>query len=277
MSAEFRSFQTLKSTGRILRLREKDFCFLCPFLFKGRFLSGEETRDFDTGRNFPFWGITFRDAGDMKFPPETGIQQENRKNLYTVLGLDGAGAGYPLRVKLVHSKKVFYCFQKKGTFPENLGEGDGIICSPDSGIPFVTCADCMPVYVYDVVNSNRAVFHSGWRGTGIVSTGIALMKEKTTPENLAVVIGPHIRDCCYRVDKNRAEYFAGNFTPSAVKFRDGNYYLSLLEANLFLLAQSGIPEENILVFDECTSCNPLWGSFRREGPENFTRMAAFIL
>ena len=129
MSAEFRDFQTLKSTGRILRLREKDFCFLCPFLFKGRFLSGEETRDFDTGRNFPFWGITFRDAGDMKFPPETGIQQENRKNLYTVLGLDGPGAGYPLRVKLVHSKKVFYCSQKKGTFPENLGEGDGIICN----------------------------------------------------------------------------------------------------------------------------------------------------
>lgn len=277
MRALFRNFEALKSTGKILRFRERDFCFLCPFLFKGRFLSGEETRDFDTGRNFPFWGITFRNAGDMKFPPETGIQQENRQNLYSVLGTDGSGQGYPLRLKLVHSKKVFCCSPGNGTFPENLGEGDGIICPPDGGVPVVTCADCMPLYIYDTVNSYRAVLHSGWKGTGIVSYGIGLMKEKTSPENLAVVIGPHIRDCCYRVDKARSEYFAGNFTPSAVKFRNGGYYLSLLEANLFLLAQAGIPEENILVFDECTACNSLWGSFRREGPENFTRMAAFIL
>lgn len=277
MSAWFRNFEALKPTGKILRFCEKDFCFLCPFLFKGRFLPSGEDGSSGTAENSPFWGITFRNAGDMKFPPETGIQQENRKNLYSVLGLDGAVAGYPLRAKLVHSKKIFYCTPEDGTFPENLGEGDGIICPSGGGVPIVTCADCMPIYIYDTVNSYRAVLHSGWKGTGIVSHGVGLMKQKTSPENLAVVIGPHIRGCCYRVDKTRSEYFAGNFTPSAVKSRNGDFYLSLLEANLFLLAKSGIPEENILVFDECTSCNSLWGSFRREGPENFTRMAAFIL
>lgn len=278
MSVEFRKFESLRKNGKIHRSGDRDFCFLCPFFYKGSFLSSYDSTGTGAGKKTPFWGLTLRSAGDMKFPPENMEQNENRENLYSVLGLGNNGKRNPVRLKLIHSKKIFL-FSGGGekTVPENAGEGDGIICSPDSGVPVITCADCMPIYVYDTESSFRAVFHSGWKGTGIIREGIELFKKKTLPGKLSVVIGPHIHDCCYTVDAERTEYFRANFTPDSVKEINGVYHLSLLKANLFLLLKAGIPEENILVLDECTACNPLFGSFRREGAASFTRMAAFVI
>ena len=56
------------------------------------------------------------------------------------------------------------------------------------------------------------------------------------------------------------------------------FRLSLLQANLWVLKNCGIQEENIVLLDECTCCNPLFGSNRREtaGGTNFTVQLAFV-
>ena len=53
----------------------------------------------------------------------------------------------------------------------------------------------------------------------------------------------------------------------SVKWKNGEgklYRLSLEKANLNLLEKAGVWEENIAVCSECTCCNELLGSNRRE-------------
>ena len=118
--------------------------------------------------------------------------------------------------------------------------------------------------------------------------------------NYCVAIGPHIHNCCYIVDSNRAEFFTDNFGNECVKPLEKNvhvdwkfsetckdrtlYRLSLAQANLFLLQKIGVKKENIFVHEDCTCCskNGFYGSNRRETLEsgksdNFTVQAAFIV
>ena len=57
------------------------------------------------------------------------------------------------------------------------------------------------------------------------------------------------------------------------------YRLSLEEANLADLKKTGIPSENITICQDCTCCNLVFGSNRRETAEGtaFTVQAAWIL
>ena len=60
-------------------------------------------------------------------------------------------------------------------------------------------------------------------------------------ENFCVVMGPHIRECCYTVDEERAKYFRVNFTPdcvSRVSKDSSSWSLSLLKANLAVLREA---------------------------------------
>jgi copper oxidase (laccase) domain-containing protein len=56
------------------------------------------------------------------------------------------------------------------------------------------------------------------------------------------------------------------------------YSLSLAKANLAVLAEMGVPENNIAVSNDCTCCNPIFGSFRRQNPVEgtFTVQAAWV-
>jgi copper oxidase (laccase) domain-containing protein len=95
------------------------------------------------------------------------------------------------------------------------------------------------------------------------------------PERLAVSIGPGIGPCCYEVPRGRFEEFRSRFGEKAVARGDGNgHRLDLRGANIALLEEVGVVD--ITVVSDCTACGRGLGSFRREGPAAFTRMAAFI-
>jgi YfiH family protein len=149
----------------------------------------------------------------------------------------------------------------------------------------VTVADCLPVFLYDTGSGAFGLLHSGWRGTGIVLSALALMKERwhTRPEALAAVLGPCIGVCCYQVDGERAAAFEGEFggggpyplgpvTERRVQ-AEGNprRYLNLRAANARLLAAAGV--RHIAVCGDCTFTDERLGSYRREG-RDYTRMAA---
>ncbi len=229
-------------------------------------------------------------AGSMRFRWDE--KNEVRDNFFLNL-FNNEKKIVPL--ELIHSKIVYAVdeeFDTKGL------QGDGIITCNENLVPVITVADCMPIYLWDNKTGCFGVLHSGWKGTGIVSEALFLAHEKygANPSDFCIVIGSHIRDCCYSIDEQRADYFAENFCDDCVEKKpdSNNYRLSLEKANVFLLEKAGVKKENIQILGECTCCSKnkdgsgQYGSFRRqtahfppnsplkEMQKHFTPMAAFM-
>ncbi|MCR4790822.1 MAG: polyphenol oxidase family protein [Treponemataceae bacterium] len=197
-------------------------------------------------------------------------------------------------IELIHSKEIVTVRSEKEAdqLIEKQVKADGIITNNKNLIPVITVADCMPIFVYAEKEGKVLAFgvlHSGWKGSGICCKAVEILESQFQAEKKGIyfLLGPHIRDCCYRVDSERAEYFSKNFTPDCLKKNsDSSFQLSLEKANLALLEKIGIDRKNIMLTKECTCCakdeqgNPLFGSFRREhlleGKEKFRAMAASI-
>ena len=217
----------------------------------------------------PEIGMTMKKAGSMRF--RWNETNPNRQAfLSSLAGEDKQIAA----VELIHSQTVFAIDSADEVFE---CQGDGIITTNKNIIPVITVADCMPIFIYEPHTEVFGILHSGWKGTGIVRNAIELAQKKygSKPENFCVVMGPHIHDCCYNVDEERAQYFRVNFTPDCVKeilpstpgYNPTNpyrYRLSLAKANLSILREMGINEGSLCVYNDCTCCDSKFGSFRRE-------------
>jgi YfiH family protein len=199
-----------------------------------------------------------------------------RLSLFRSLGLD------PARVYActqVHSRDVLEAGRK---IPNSGPRADGLISRDREVTLSVTVADCLPVFLYDTEKGGLALVHSGWKGTGIALNALRLMEERwrTRPEDVAAVLGPCIRRCCYCVDRERARLFDAEFggpggefpLGPAVSESGGRFFLDLQAANARLLAGAGV--RNIAVCGDCTFTDERLGSFRREGPQAYTKMAA---
>lgn len=254
---------------------QKFVCF--PFIKNNQPMKGD----------VPNCGITLRSAGTMRF--RWNETNQNRNELLSQI----AGNCIPTPVQLNHTHDVFCISNPEET---NQKIGDGIITTNKTIMPVVTVADCVPIYLYDSVTGVFGIVHSGWKGTGIAVDAIKLAEKRfgSKAEDFSVVIGPHIHECCYIVDQNRASYFSNNFTPSCISKLDENvkvewnngegplYRLSLEKANLAALKKAGVIDENIAVCSDCTCCNEIYGSNRRETklfgkPDAFTVQAAFVI
>lgn len=259
-----------------------------PFYANGKPLSESE--------NHARWGMTLLAANSMRF--RWNETNENRTNtLKEILkelkkpvctgncGSNESACDCKLRLaplELIHSKEVFIAERESDT--KGL-QGDGIITKNPLLVPTVTVADCVPIFLYDRESKAIGAFHSGWKGTGIAAVGVQKMKEEfgSKPENISAAIGAHIGECCYYVDEARAAYFTENFGEKCIKKAENPanpkdvelierfpYRLSLTDANLFVLKQAGIKEENIVVAEDCTCCTQfasgkhVFGSFRRQ-------------
>jgi polyphenol oxidase len=97
----------------------------------------------------------------------------------------------------------------------------------------------------------------------------------TWPNDVRATIGPGIGACCYAVPEERANRFAADFGADSVTRReDGRPALDLRAANVSLLAAAGV--EDIAMVRDCTSCTASLGSFRRQGPQEYTLMLAWV-
>lgn len=223
------------------------------FIYKGSFV--------DDG---PVFGMTDFSMGSMRFR-----WNENNLNRNTFLKNLCGKDKEPAALELIHSKIVF---DIKDSSELNLKQGDGIITQNKNLVPVVTVADCVPIFIFDVLSKTFGALHSGWKGTGIVGQAIEILEKKysSKPSDICVAIGPHIGSCCYSVTEERAKYFSENFSSDCVeKISDDKYSLSLTKANLAVLKKHSIPEDNIKVIDDCTCCckkegKNVYGSFRRQ-------------
>jgi polyphenol oxidase len=208
--------------------------------------------------------VSAKGAGNMG--PSWEKTNRNRVKLYNELGIR------PESVRVLrqeHTKRVFRAEHRGLDMPA----GDGLICSDPRLTLGVTVADCLPVFLYHSSGVPYGIVHSGWKGTGIAGIAVQLMASEygAAPKEIHAVIGPGIGSCCYRVDAERADYFAREFGENTVV---GGSRLDLRQANINVLEKAGI--EHIAVCRDCTSCTGELGSYRREGPEKFTRMIALI-
>lgn len=228
--------------------------------------------------------LTLLNHGSMRF--KWDLENTHRNNFFNSI-LEPQKKLVPLQ--LSHSKIVIAA--EKYTDTLNIF-ADGIITCNKDLVPIVTVADCMPIYIFDPITGCFGVLHSGWKGTGIVIEALKLAKDKynAKAQDFRIIIGPHIKKCCYTVEKERAELFDKNISSSCIEKIDENTFrLSLEEANIEILKNFGIPRENITIIGSCTNCtspnNPVYGSFRRqtssldlpleEKLQHFTPMAAF--
>lgn len=248
------------------------------------------------------WGMTLCKAGSMRF--RWNETNPNRENNFSKIFPDKTHIVVPLQ--LDHTKIVYDIKTSEDT-KEKIG--DGIITKNPLLVPTITIADCMPIFLYDPITEVFGIVHSGWKGTGIVSEAIKLAERNygARAEDFLVVLGPHIHDCCYIVNNERADYFAQNFSPECIEpleldslskegvegkklpafvWNNGNgplFRLSLEKANLSVLKECGVNDSNITVCEDCTACTKgnIFGSNRREtaakGKENFTVIAGFVI
>jgi polyphenol oxidase len=138
----------------------------------------------------------------------------------------------------------------------------------------VTVADCMPIWLLDRRSGAFGILHSGWRGTGILGVAMRAIARRfgSDPGSISVILGPAIGCCCYAVGEERAEAFAAEHGEGSVSRSGGRWRLDLRAANISIAERAGAG--SLLSIEACTSCDPRLGSYRRQGPDSFTRMLA---
>ena len=128
----------------------------------------------------------------------------------------------------------------------------------------IRTADCVPVLIFDPIHRAIGLAHAGWRGTykNIASKTAQRMQKEfgSRLSDLKIVLGPSIRQCCYKVGEEFRDYF-----PTRVKDRGGNLFVDVAGANHDQLLKAGALPENILDCGICTCCNKEYFSFRRDG------------
>ncbi len=246
--------------------------------------------------NSPVCGLSLLDAGSMRF--RWNEENSNREKLSLMKSIAGSKQQEFVPIQLDHTHIVY---DVKDVCDTKNKIGDGLITKNPALIPTVTVADCMPLYLWEPETEVFGLVHSGWKGTGIVADAIKLAGQNygAKPENFYIVTGPHIRDCCYIVNEERAAWFSENFTPDCVRpleagvevsWNNGGgplFRLSLEKANLAAIKKAGVPTENVWIHPACTCSTKkdgrfIYGSNRRETaaagrPDHFTVQAAFIM
>lgn len=170
--------------------------------------------------------------------------------------------------------------------PRPYQDVDGLITN-EPGVTLATFyADCVPLYLVDPVKKAVGLSHSGWRGTtgkiGKVTVEAMEQEFSSRPEDILAVIGPSICQDCYEVSEDVAEAFRSAYPPTVwerllLKKENGKYQLNLWEACRENFLEAGIPENNIVMPEICTCCNPGFLFSHRASKGKRGNLAAFLM
>lgn len=178
---------------------------------------------------------------------------QNRTLALQQLGLSISSLSY---LKQVHGSTVNLA--KAGQ-----QEGDALVTNEKGLVLAISIADCYPILFYDETEKVIGAAHAGWRGTvgKIAGNTISKMKELgADPRNMKVAIGQGICFDNFEVGNEVIEQFEqAGFPTGCWK----NNKIDLVLCNIFVLKQSGVPEENIWAMNRCTFENDFF-SYRRD-------------
>lgn len=196
----------------------------------------------------PFSSLNFGGSDDA---PENIA--ENRKRALLAAGMD---PGNVARLNQVHGNVV--CVAQPGN-----QTGDALVTNEKGLTLAIGAADCYPLLFHDAKHNSIGAAHAGWKGTlaRIAKNTIeAMEKLGAERKEIHVAIGPGISGKNYEVSEEVIEQFrAAGFPSSCWEGRK----LDLLQANKFVLRESGIAEENIWALGRCTTEDDFF-SYRRD-------------
>lgn len=183
---------------------------------------------------------------------------KNREAFYNELRLTTSQIAIQ---RQIHSE-IITLVEKPGV----IGESDGMITKMKNIGLAVSTADCVPIFIYDKDKQVIAGIHSGWRGTQkqILRKALETLKEKfnSVPADLYLYVGPSISQRNYEVGAEVADQFDKKYSSKS----DGKIYLDVVQANLDMIYDFGIPKNQIEVSNLCSyEEKELLHSFRRDG------------
>ncbi|MDR3112099.1 MAG: peptidoglycan editing factor PgeF [Elusimicrobiota bacterium] len=185
--------------------------------------------------------------GDMK-------DIHNSRSLFSSLNLNSQNF---VCANQVHSNNIKIV---EASDKSKIIEGcDGLITSEKSLMLGVFTADCLPVLMVDTCTKVKAAVHAGWRGleSNILKKAVGIFNShfKSKLQNIKVYIAPHIQKCCYEVSEELGRIFGielenGRLDLSAIAFKE--------------LEEAGLVGNNILISQNCTFCQNIFFSYRRD-------------
>lgn len=181
---------------------------------------------------------------------------ENRRRAAAAVGFDGERLALAIQV---HAADVLDVDAGDAGV---LGEADGLFTAAPGPVLAILAADCAPVVLWG--ERGVAILHAGWRGlvAGVVGKGVERVGEVR-----AAWVGPAIHACCYEVGPE----VAGAFRSAGLPVPDASHVDPGRAAGAALRA-AGV--EEVVVSDVCTSCDPRFFSYRRDGVTG--RHGAFV-
>ena len=214
------------------------------------------------------WETSERQLGDCRINPDKFLETLGltKDNLVLAQQIHGN------RIRIVGTKE-------KGL---TISGTDGLITQIPGVILGIHTADCLPVLFYEPVAKVIGACHAGWKGalTKLPQKMVdRLILTGAHPENIIVAIGPHICRKCYEVKPDMVQKFVkefGQLSGMLVKKND-KIYLDLAVPVIFQLTNSGIQKQNILMSEDCTSCNnDQYFSYRKDTKDSYGEMLSVI-
>lgn len=149
------------------------------------------------------------------------------------------------------------------------GDHDALVTAQPRVLIGVKTADCTPILLCDPVRNVVGAVHAGWRGTAalVASRAVEAMQAEfsSDPADVVALIGPAIRECCYRVGEEVIAAFSKHLGDEFCRDQDGTIHADLHGANRRALETAGVRPANIHSINLCTACNPgLFFSHRRD-------------
>ena len=176
----------------------------------------------------------------------------------------------------IHSASVIDVDNGTETIPKDPPEADALISAHRGTALGIFTADCVPIFILDRATPAIGIAHAGWRGTfaQIAVNTLTQMEASfgTLTTNCQIHLGPSIQKCCYTVSTELLDQFAERFGSTVHNGKN----LSLQDANLNQLVETGLPPTSISVSPLCTACRTdIFYSHRAENGRT-GRMLSFI-
>lgn len=227
--------------------------------------------------SFPFHhGFPTREGGVSGGPYASlncGVNTDDRpdhvaRNLVRLAELAQVAPGGVRTVHQVHGIAVAEApaaAEGSAQVPAPFAEADGLVTAHAGLVLGIRTADCVPILLADEANGLAAAAHAGWRGTidGVLSqTVAALVMRGAKAGGLSVVLGPHIRRCCFEVGREVAKRFESKVGSAAVVPQGDRYRVDLALTLRHELSALGVREVDDV--GGCTSCDARYFSHRRD-------------
>ncbi|GGJ50088.1 laccase domain protein [Deinococcus roseus] len=197
----------------------------------------------------PFDSLNFDDRQD-----DPARVAENRRLALSALGFDLQQVA---RLNQIHSCDVVQA-------RPGVQTGDALVSREIGQVLAIGTADCYPILFHDPEHGVIGAAHAGWRGTvgRIAALTLQAMQDLGARlETIQVAIGPGISAGQYPVGPEvAAQFLQAGFPERCIP---GGTHLDLLEANLFVLQEAGIPTDHIWSAKRC-STEPDFFSYRRD-------------